>query len=203
MLTSSCSASIESPLARRRDDPISGLCRPIRAAQSTGVRPIRADRRMSLKEDMPCELSILLPSIARPSVSTGCSRCSMALTPRPGLPALQHRAHRRERLSHHRRRRRLRRERAVDRGEGKHADRQGREAGQGRGQRRGALSGHRGARLRARLPACRLRPGQGRVPRERSPARRPRARDPRGEEAAPDRHQRQGKPQVVEAKVAA
>ena len=59
--------------------------------------------------------------------------------------------------------------------------------------RRGALSGHRGARLRAPVPACRLRPGEGRAPRERSPARRPRARDSRGEEAAPDRHrQRQG-----------
>ena len=46
-------------------------------------------------------------------------------------------------------------------------------------------------RLRARLPARRLRRGQGRQPRERSAARRPRARDPRGEEAAPDRHQRQ------------
>ena len=32
---------------------------------------------MSLqKEDMPCELSILHPYIVRPSVSTGCSRCS-------------------------------------------------------------------------------------------------------------------------------
>ena len=45
-----------------------------------------------------------------------------------------------------------------------------------------------GARVRAPVPACRLRPGEGRVPRERSPARRPRARDSRGEEAAPDRH---------------
>ena len=53
--------------------------------------------------------------------------------------------------------------------------------------RRGALPGHRGPRVRARLPARRLRRGQGRVARERSPARRPRARDPRGEEAAPDR----------------
>ena len=60
-------------------------------------------------------------------------------------------------------------------------------------QRRGALPGHRGARFRAPVPACRLRPGEGRGPRERSPARRPRARDSRGEEAAPDRHrQRQG-----------
>ena len=43
------------------------------------------------------------------------------------------------------------------------------------------------------VPACRLRPGEGRQPRERSPARRPRARDSRGEEAPPDRHrQRQG-----------
>ena len=75
--------------------------------------------------------------------------------------------------------------------EGKHADHQGREAGQGREQRRGALPGHRGARLRAPVPACRLRPGEGRVAGERSPARRSRARDPRGEEAAPDRHQRQ------------
>ena len=59
-----------------------------------------------------------------------------------------------------RRGRRLRRERAFDRSEGKHADHQGRQAGQGRAERRGALSGHRRARFRARLPACRLRPGQ-------------------------------------------
>src|SRR6476619_4728296 len=72
-------------------------------------------------------------------------------------------------------------------GERKHADDQGRETGEGREQqRRGALSGHRSPRLRARLPTCRLRPGQGRSPRERSPARRPRARDSRGQEAAPD-----------------
>ena len=48
-----------------------------------------------------------------------------------------------------------------------------------------------GPRFRAPVPACRLRPGEGRDPRERSPARRSRARDSRGEEAAPDRHQRQ------------
>ena len=36
------------------------------------------------------------------------------------------------------------------------------------------------------LPACRLCPGQGRDPRERTSARRSRARDSRGEEAAPD-----------------
>ena len=31
---------------------------------------------MSLKEDMPCVRSILLPSTVPPSASTGCSRCS-------------------------------------------------------------------------------------------------------------------------------
>ena len=42
---------------------------------------------MSLnQEDMPCELSILLPSIVRPSVSTGSSPCSTASRPLPGYP---------------------------------------------------------------------------------------------------------------------
>ena len=72
-----------------------------------------------------------------------------------------------------------------------------------RSNRRGALSGHRGARFRARVPACRLCPGEGRRTRERPPARRSRARDPRGEEAAPDPdRQRQAKPKVVEVKAA-
>ncbi len=35
---------------------------------------------------MPCVLSILLPSIARPSASTGCFRCSTASTAAPGYP---------------------------------------------------------------------------------------------------------------------
>ena len=58
------------------------------------------------------------------------------------------------------------------------------------------LPGHRGARVRARVPARRLRPGQGRVAGERSPARRPRPRDPRGQEAAPD-PDRQGQRQAA------
>ena len=41
---------------------------------------------MSLKEDMPCELSILLPSIVRPSDSTGCSRCMVGFEAAPGYP---------------------------------------------------------------------------------------------------------------------
>ena len=51
---------------------------------------------------------------------------------RAGLSALQHRAHRRERLPHLGSRRRLRRERPLDRGEGKHADDQGEKQAQGR-----------------------------------------------------------------------
>ena len=62
----------------------------------------------------------------------------------------------------------------------------GEKQAEGRAERRSALSGHRRARLRARLPACRPRPGQGRDPRERLAARRSRARNPRGQEAAPD-----------------
>ena len=53
------------------------------------VRPFGRTIRMSLnKEDMPCELSTLLPSIVRPSVSTGCFPCSISLgmTARPGYP---------------------------------------------------------------------------------------------------------------------
>ena len=46
------------------------------------------------------------------------------------------------------------------------------------------LPRHRRARLRAPLPACRPRRGEGRQPRERPPARRSRPRDPRGHEAA-------------------
>ena len=78
--------------------------------------------------------------------------------------------------------------------QGKHADHQGRKAGQAGQHRRGALSGHRGPRVRAPVPACRLRPGEGRQPRERSPARRSRARDSRGEEAPPDRHRQRQLP---------
>src|SRR5215475_15945497 len=59
---------------------------------------------------------------------------------RTGLSALQYRAHRRERLSHLGGGGRLRRERAFDRSEGKHADDQRRETDEGREeQRRGAL----------------------------------------------------------------
>ena len=41
---------------------------------------------MSLKEDMPCELSILLPSIGRPSVLTGCFRCFDQVAGHDGAP---------------------------------------------------------------------------------------------------------------------
>src|SRR5262249_16400 len=51
---------------------------------------------------------------------------------RSGLSALQYRAHRRERLSHLGGGGRLWRERAFDRGEGKHADDQRRETDEGR-----------------------------------------------------------------------
>ena len=47
----------------------------------------------------------------------------------------------------------------------------------------GALPRHRGARLRARIPACRFRAGEERLARERSAPRRSRPRDPRGQEA--------------------
>ena len=96
---------------------------------------------------------------------------------------------------------RLRRARAQHRGEGEHADDPRREADQDRREEgRDALSGHRRARLRARVPARRPRPGQGRVAGERSPARRPRARDPRGQEAAPDHDRQRQRRKVVEQK---
>ncbi len=71
---------------------------------------------------------------------------------------------------------------------------------QGEG-RRGALSGHCRARLRAPLPARRPRRGQGRHAGERSASRRSRPRGPRDAEAAPDpdrhpvgeNHRRQGR----------
>ena len=80
---------------------------------------------------MPCELSILLPSIVRPSVSTGCSRCCDGFEAAPGYPPynIERTGENDYRIS--RRGRRLRRKRAFARGEGKHADHQGREAGQG------------------------------------------------------------------------
>ena len=82
----------------------------------------------------------------------------------PRLSALQHRADRRERVSHHRCRRRLRRGRPQHRGQGKHADDPRREAGEDRRtEGRDALPGHRRARIRARVPARRLRAGEGRV----------------------------------------
>ena len=52
--------------------------------------------------------------------------------------------------------------------------------------RRDPLPGYRSACVRARLPARRLRPGQGCGARERAPARRSRTRDPGGQEAAAD-----------------
>ena len=51
------------------------------------------------------------------------------------------------------------------------------------GQFRSALPRHRGARLRARIPACRFRAGEGRLARERPAPCRSRPRDPRSQEA--------------------
>ena len=79
-------------------------CTSTRSGPSGGPSACRS------KEDMPCELSILLPSIVRPSASTGCFPSSIRLPAmrRARLSALQHRADRRERLPHHRSRGRLR-----------------------------------------------------------------------------------------------
>ena len=87
---------------------------------------------MSLKEDMPCELSILLPSIARPSALTGCSRCWTASTPPPGYPPYNI-----ERTGENDYRITVavagfgENELSIE-VEGEHADHQGREAGEGR-----------------------------------------------------------------------
>ena len=51
-----------------------GSCRPPGAAHQTRVRPGGPFRMSLTKEDMPCERLILLPSIARLSALTGCSR---------------------------------------------------------------------------------------------------------------------------------
>ncbi len=122
---------------------------PDRDAHHVGSGPVGRTLHVASQEDMSCELSILLPSIVPPSVSTGCFPCSTrsaASTARPDLSALQHRADRRERLPHHGRGRRLHRERPVARGQGEHADDPRRQAGQTRREdRRGALPGHRGA----------------------------------------------------------
>ena len=74
-----------------------------------------------------------------------------------------------------------------------------------RTERRGALSGHRGARLRARVPAGRLRPGEECRARERAAARRTGPGDSRGQEGAPDpdRQRQHAQPQVVDTKAAA
>ena len=138
-------------------------------------------------EDMPCELSILLPSIVRPSVSTGCfpsSISSPAMTaPRPAIrPTISSGPARTPTASASRWRASpspsfsiVAKENTLTiRGEKQDQDRR-------EDQGRDALSGHRRARLRARVPARRPCRGQGREPRERSPARRPRARDPRGQ----------------------
>ena len=65
------------------------------------------------------------PYYRPPSASTGCFRrstSSAAWKRGAELSALQHRADRRERLSHLRCRRRLHRRRTLDRGEGEHVD---------------------------------------------------------------------------------
>ena len=81
----------------------------------------------------------------------------------PGLSALQYRADRRERLPHLRCGRRLLRARAIiEVKENTLTIRGEKQTKERREQRRGALPGHRRARLRARVPARRLRPGQGR-----------------------------------------
>ena len=85
------------------------------------------------KEDISCELLILLPSIVQPSVLTGCSQCSTAppaLTVARRDTAVQYRADWRERLSDLRRSRWFLRARAVHRGEREHADHPRREADQ-------------------------------------------------------------------------
>ena len=55
---------------------------------STRSGPSGGPSACRFKEDMPCELSILLPSIVRPSASTGCSLFDQAggMTARPGYP---------------------------------------------------------------------------------------------------------------------
>ena len=140
---------------------------------------------------MPCVRSILLPSTVRPSVSTGCSTMLDQVAGFDGNGStyppynIERTGENAYRITA--RGRGLFRARDFDRGETEHADDQGREAGQGRREEgRGALSGHRRTRLRARLPARRARRGPRRVARERAPARRPRARGPGGHEAAPD-----------------
>src|SRR6516165_7059737 len=134
-LLPSCGASARSPHAIRAG--------PLGAAQTNRSGPLGWTIRISLNyEVMPCELSILLPLSFdrrfRPALLH-----ARRLRGRSGLSALQYRAHRRERLSHLGGGGRLRRERAFDRSEGKHADDQRRETDEGREeQRRGALPGH-------------------------------------------------------------
>ena len=103
------------PCKRRDSDPIL-ICAGPSGLRITRSGPFGRTFRMSLhKEDMPCELSILLPSIVRPSASTGCSPCSISCRHdgRARLSALQHRADRRERLPHLGSGRRLCRDRAI------------------------------------------------------------------------------------------
>src|SRR5262249_1703545 len=67
------------PLAPHQSLPTSRLRRPLAAAQKATGPALQADHlHFAQHEVMPCELSILLPSIVRPSVSTGCSPCSTA-----------------------------------------------------------------------------------------------------------------------------
>ena len=109
---------------------------------------------------------------------------------RPELSALQHRAHRRKRLSHYARGRRLYRKRTDGGDAREYSDRARRQRGVAEGRRRQArhaLSGHRRARLRAPVPLGRPRDGDARELRERIAAHRPRARSSRSPEAAHDR----------------
>ena len=111
---------------------------------------------------MPCELLILLPSIAPPSASTGCSRCWTVSRAAPGYPPYNI-----ERTGENDYRITVavagfgENELSIEAKENTLTIKGAKQVKEDK--RRGALSGHRRPRLRAPLPARRPRRGEGRA----------------------------------------
>src|SRR6476660_4780070 len=85
--TDVCNAAGQHKRAARSGRPFAALERRdppphLTTAQALGLRNPKwsghcgGPTACRSKEDIPCELLILLPSIVRPSVLTGCSQCS-------------------------------------------------------------------------------------------------------------------------------
>ena len=156
-------------------------------------------------EDMPCELSILLPFIVPPSASTGCFRCSDGFDAAPGYPPYNI-----ERTGENDYRITVavagfgENELSIEAKENTLTIK-GEKQAKEETERRGALTrASRRARSSAVFQLADHVQVKSASARERSPARRSRARNPRGKEAAPDSdRQRPGQSPPVETKAAA